>query len=73
MSYEDDNRDLDLIDDEKEEENKMNRFYEIFRQIFEAELARKTGWGRNEIMMVFDKSFALATIRYAEELGISLI
>lgn len=35
-------------------------FYEAFRKTFEAGLQKKTGWGRNEIMQLFDRAAANA-------------
>jgi hypothetical protein len=47
-------------------------FIEIIREEFEKEIASKTGWGKNEIMVAFDKASVKALYRYAAMKGISL-
>lgn len=45
---------------------------EIFREEFEKMIAQKTGWGKNEIMVVFDRASVQALIRYARQQGVVL-
>lgn len=45
---------------------------EIMREEFENEVSKKTGWGKNEIMMAFDKASIRAMIRYAKQQGVVL-
>lgn len=47
-------------------------FIEILREEFEQEIGKKTGWGKNEIMVAFDKASVRALYRYATMKGISL-
>jgi len=47
-------------------------FIEILREEFDKEIAAKTGWGKNEIMIAFDKASVRALYRYAAQKGISL-
>lgn len=51
----------------------MDRFIEILREEFEKATSSKTGWGKNEMMMEFDKACIRALARYAVEKGISLV
>lgn len=46
--------------------------YDLMREEFEKEIGRKTGWGKNEIMIAFDKAAVRALYRYAAAKGISL-
>lgn len=45
----------------------MDRFLELLRNEFEQIILTKTGWGKNEIMIVFDKASIKAIIKYAKE------
>lgn len=38
----------------------------------EIEINRKNGWGKNEVMLVFHKCFAIAVAKYAKELNVNL-
>lgn len=42
------------------------------REEFEKLIGQKTGWGKNEVMMLFDKAWIFGMARYAREKGISL-
>lgn len=39
---------------------------------FEQEISTKTGWGKNEIMVAFDKATVRAMIRFARDKGVEL-
>lgn len=55
--------------------NKMNdygRFIDILGEELEAQLATKTGWGRNEVRQAYDKACVKALIRLAKEQGVVL-
>ncbi len=45
---------------------------DLLREEFEQEIGRKTGWGKNEIMVAFDKASIRALVKLAKEKGISL-
>ena len=47
-------------------------FYDYIREEFEKEIGTKTGWGKNEIMVAFDKACAKAIMRYAKDKGVIL-
>lgn len=47
-------------------------FLDYLREEFEKEIGRKTGWGKNEIMVAFDKASIKALVRLAEKKGIDL-
>lgn len=47
-------------------------FLDLLREEFAKEIGSKTGWGKNEIMVAFDKASIRALIRYAKEKGIEL-
>ena len=47
-------------------------FLDILREEFESMIATKTGWGKNEIMVAFDKASIKALSRYAKQKGIDL-
>ena len=46
--------------------------YDRIRDEFEKEISKKTGWGKNEIMVTFDKAAIKAMYKHAEKKGISL-
>jgi len=46
--------------------------YDLIREEFEKEISQKTGWGKNEIMVAFDKACSRALYRLAAARGISL-
>lgn len=46
--------------------------YDYIREEFEKEIGTKTGWGKNEIMVAFDKAAAKAMMRYAKDKGVIL-
>lgn len=46
--------------------------YDYLREEFEKEISQKTGWGKNEIMVAFDKAAVRAMIRFAKDKGIEL-
>lgn len=46
--------------------------YDYIREEFEKEISTKTGWGKNEIMVAFDKAAARAIVRYAQSKGVDL-
>ena len=48
-------------------------FLDMLREEFETELKTKTGWGRNEILIAFDKASVRAVVRYAKYRGIELM
>lgn len=50
----------------------MDRLLELIREEFEKEISTKTGWGKNEIMMHFDKACIRAIAKYAREKNIPL-
>lgn len=43
------------------------RYQELLREEFEKEMAKKTGWGRNDIMAAFDRASAAAALRLLDE------
>lgn len=45
---------------------------EIIREEFEAVIKTKTGWGKNDVLIAFDKACIAGMIRYAKENKISL-
>lgn len=47
-------------------------FIEILREEFEKRIGVKTGWGKNEILIEFDKASVSALIRLAHLKGIDL-
>ena len=47
-------------------------FLDYIREEFEREIAAKTGWGKNEIMVAFDKASIKALIKYAKDKGVEL-
>lgn len=50
----------------------MDKLVMLIREYFEEKLKAKTGWGRNEVMVCFDKACIKAVIKYANEKGINL-
>lgn len=46
--------------------------YELIREEFEKEIGTKTGWGKNEIMVAYDKAAARAIYKYAQSKGVVL-
>jgi len=52
---------------------KMDEFIKILREKFEDQLSNKTGWGRNEVMIAFDKACIGAIITYATKKNINLM
>ncbi len=50
----------------------MDKLLVYVREEFEKLLSTKTGWGRNEVMMLFDKAWVFGMARYAREKGIPL-
>lgn len=48
-------------------------FLDILREEFEEAIKVKTGWGKNEIMVAFDKASIRALARYAKLKGLELI
>ncbi len=47
-------------------------FLDMLREEFVKEIGTKTGWGKNEIMVAFDKASIRALVRIAKEKGIIL-
>lgn len=47
-------------------------FLDLLREEFEKTIGAKTGWGKNEIMVAFDKASIKALVRLAEKKGIDL-
>ena len=50
----------------------MDRLFNLVHEEFEKLLQQKTGWGRNEIMVAFNKAWIIGMSRYAREKGVSL-
>lgn len=50
----------------------MDRLMVLVREEFEKLLKEKTGWGRIEVMAVFDKAWIFGMAKYAREKGINL-
>lgn len=50
----------------------MDRLMLLVREEFEKLIGTKTGWGKNEVMMLFDKAWIIGMSRFAREKGISL-
>lgn len=44
------------------------RFLELLREEFYKELSRKTGWGRNEIAIIFDQAVSNSAVKILDEL-----
>ena len=45
------------------------KFMVIFAAEFEKVLSTKTGWGRNEIILAFNKAAVSAAMRVIDEMG----
>lgn len=43
------------------------RLHELLGEEFKKKLSVKTGWGRNEILLVFNEAWTTATVRMIEE------
>ena len=50
----------------------IRTLWEYIREEFEQEIAKKTGWGKNEIMMAFDKASTKALYKYAAYKGVNV-
>jgi hypothetical protein len=50
----------------------MDKLLLYVREEFEKIIKTKTGWGKNEIMMAFDKAWVFGMARYAREIGVDL-
>jgi len=48
----------------------MDKFLDILREEFEKRMEKKTGWGKNEVLIEFDKASITALIKYATNKGI---
>lgn len=51
----------------------MDRFLDLLREEFEKTIETKTGWGKNEVMVAFDRASIAALIKYAKEKGLGTI
>jgi len=47
---------------------KERKFISILREEFFKRLAQKTGWGRNEIIKIFNEAITEASLRLLDEL-----
>jgi len=45
----------------------MKNLIKYIREEFYAEISKKTGWGKEELKIVFERAVANGTIRAAEE------
>jgi len=43
------------------------KLVKLIREEFEKAISQKTGWGKNEIMKVFDQALATAALRLLDE------